>query len=246
LSAGRGLEAVTLDLDGTLVDSLTDETVATMEIARRLAIEHPGIDAALLVRAYWAAHVRVWTPVLAAPPPTTYAGWDPRPVIARIWEQTLKHTGIDADHALPSLVEDWLDVYVGGCTLFEDVRPAIAVLAPAHKLAIITNGTTRTQRPKIVAGGFDRMVGQVWIAQEFGYGKPHPEIFLAALESMDVRPDRAVHVGDSLYADVSGAQAVGMRTVWINRTGAVPEGGASRPDAVISTMAELPVLLGSL
>lgn len=246
LSAGKRLEAVTLDLDGTLVDSTADETVATLEIARRLALDHPGIDTQVLVDAYWAAHVRVWAPVLAAPPPTTYAGWDPRPVIGRIWEQTLQEVGLGGDHSVPSLVEDWLEVYVGGCTLFEDVRPTVAGLASERKLAIITNGTTRTQRPKIVAGGFDRMVAHVSIAQEFGHGKPHSEIFFSTLKSLGVAPESAVHVGDSLYADIGGAKAVGMKAVWINRNGAVPIAGSVTPDAVITSMAELPRVLSTL
>lgn len=246
LSAGKRLEAVTLDLDGTLVDSMADETAATLVIARRLALDNPGIDAQVLVDAYWDAHLRVWAPVLASPPPTTYAGWDPTPVITRIWEQTLQAAGLNADHSVPSLVDDWLEMYVGACTLFEDVRPTVAALAAERKLAIITNGTTRTQRPKIVAGGFDRMVAHFSIAQEFGHGKPHSEIFLAALESLGVAPECAVHVGDSLYADIGGAKAAGMKAVWINRTGAAPIAGSVTPDAVITSMAELPRVLLTL
>jgi putative hydrolase of the HAD superfamily len=46
-----------------------------------------------------------------------------------------------------------------------------------------------------------------------------------------------VHVGDGLDTDVAGAQACGMKAVWINRAGiALPDGYA--PDA------ELPSLTG--
>jgi FMN phosphatase YigB (HAD superfamily) len=43
--------------------------------------------------------------------------------------------------------------------------------------------------------------------------KPHPAIFQRALAEVAVRPEEAVFVGDSLIADVHGAQAVGMRGV---------------------------------
>jgi FMN phosphatase YigB (HAD superfamily) len=46
-----------------------------------------------------------------------------------------------------------------------------------------------------------------------GLRKPHPAIFRQALEEIAVRAEEAVFVGDSLIADVRGAQAVGMRGV---------------------------------
>jgi HAD superfamily hydrolase (TIGR01509 family) len=44
--------------------------------------------------------------------------------------------------------------------------------------------------------------------------KPHPAPFLRALEALAVAPVDAAFVGDSLEADVRGAKALGMTTVW--------------------------------
>jgi putative hydrolase of the HAD superfamily len=47
-----------------------------------------------------------------------------------------------------------------------------------------------------------------------------------------------VHVGDGLETDIAGAQAVGMKAVWINRAGIpLPEGYA--PDAELPSLAGL-------
>jgi putative hydrolase of the HAD superfamily len=43
-----------------------------------------------------------------------------------------------------------------------------------------------------------------------GYAKPHPGIFRAALERAGVGPGEAMHVGDTVSADVAGAQAAGI------------------------------------
>jgi len=43
-----------------------------------------------------------------------------------------------------------------------------------------------------------------------GYDKPDPRLFLAALERIGAEPARAVHVGDTVYADVMGARAAGI------------------------------------
>lgn len=49
------------------------------------------------------------------------------------------------------------------------------------------------------------------------YRKPHPRAFELALAHWNIPPDEAVMIGDSLEADMSGAHALGMKTVWITR-----------------------------
>lgn len=68
-------------------------------------------------------------------------------------------------------------------------------------------------------------------------GKPRPHLFQAALGRVGVPPGEAAMIGDSLFSDVRGAQAVGLRTIWL----APPEGvpGEIRPDLTIHHFAEL-------
>src|SRR3989441_361635 len=61
--------------------------------------------------------------------------------------------------------------------------------------------------------------------------KPRPRIFEAALESLRVRPEDVIHVGDSLVADVQGASRLGIRTVWVNRGGLHRGPADPEPDA---------------
>jgi HAD superfamily hydrolase (TIGR01662 family) len=83
-------------------------------------------------------------------------------------------------------------------------------------------------------------------SSEHGLLKPHPSIFAAALQLVDVRPGDAVMVGDSVRQDVDGARGAGMRAVLLNR------GGSPHPRerelkaagvSVISSLAELPNLV---
>ncbi len=68
-------------------------------------------------------------------------------------------------------------------------------------------------------------------------GKPMPHIFRVALARLDVPPGDAAMIGDSLASDVAGAQAVGLRTIWLAPPDALP--GAIRPDLTIQSFAEL-------
>ncbi len=71
------------------------------------------------------------------------------------------------------------------------------------------------------------------VASEIGSYKPAPrhwEEFFARTGA-----DRASHVqvGASLFHDIAPAQALGLRTVWINRLGEQPE---PRPDVEIGSL----------
>jgi putative hydrolase of the HAD superfamily len=69
------------------------------------------------------------------------------------------------------------------------------------------------------------LVDAVVISAELGAAKPDPAIFRAALERLSAAADDAVHVGDSIEADVEGARAAGIEAVLVARDGAdVPDG----------------------
>ncbi|AVT33698.1 hypothetical protein C6361_34445 [Plantactinospora sp. BC1] len=63
----------------------------------------------------------------------------------------------------------------------------------------------------------------VTISTEVGVAKPDPRIFRAALGQLGVPAGRSVFVGDSLLADVAGAQAAGMIPVLLDRDGTHPD-----------------------
>lgn len=59
-----------------------------------------------------------------------------------------------------------------------------------------------------------------------GVAKPDPRIFEIALEAVGVRPEEAVHVGDSLAMDVLGALAAGVTPLHMDPFGDCPGGPA--------------------
>jgi putative hydrolase of the HAD superfamily len=76
------------------------------------------------------------------------------------------------------------------------------------------------------------------------YRKPHPRIFEMAMSYWDFPPEEIAMVGDSLEADISGAQKLGIFSIWITRRVSSPPANRNiQPDAEIRTLHELPVLL---
>ena len=88
--------------------------------------------------------------------------------------------------------------------------------------------------------GLDDYFEVMSVSCDLGYMKPHAKIYEHALNAMNVAPEETVMVGDSLIADVRGAQVLGMTGVW-NRHHEIDEANTDHvePDFVIDDLAEL-------
>jgi putative hydrolase of the HAD superfamily len=106
-------------------------------------------------------------------------------------------------------------------------RPAHAVLGSAQALldslrgrgirtGLVANSwpePARLLRADVEAYGLADRLDVLVFSEEVGVRKPHPEIFLSALQQLAVEPENALFVGDGLETDVQGAAGVGMITV---------------------------------
>lgn len=148
-------------------------------------------------------------------------------------------TGYDND-----IVEPAFAIFLRYRNQVEFYPEVMAVLHALHTrfcLGAISNGNADIHKV-----GLGEIMRFAISASEFGKAKPHPETFLAAAAAANIEPAQMVHVGDDPHTDVAGAAAVGVRTVWINRTGT--PWPAQRypdvvPDAEIRTLDELPATL---
>jgi putative hydrolase of the HAD superfamily len=83
------------------------------------------------------------------------------------------------------------------------------------KTAIVSNGSSQLQRNKITS--LKLQVDVVIISEEVGVKKPAPLPFLSALKELEVPTSRAWFVGDHPVNDIAGANALGMKTFWLER-----------------------------
>lgn len=81
-----------------------------------------------------------------------------------------------------------------------------------------------------------------------GIRKPDGRIFQMALDHFQVRPEAAAMVGDTLEADILGANRLGIYSIWVTRRSEVAEEGelAIQPQAVVSALIQIPALLGEI
>jgi putative hydrolase of the HAD superfamily len=114
-----------------------------------------------------------------------------------------------------------------------------------YPMGLVSNVSLRPDlmRQDIERLGLGRFLKATVFSSEVGWRKPDPRIFRTALERLGTEPAETVFVGDRLYDDVSGAQAVGMRAV-LTRQFRAEEDPIVTPDAVIDHLRELPRVLG--
>ncbi|MBI2868020.1 MAG: HAD family hydrolase [Chloroflexi bacterium] len=157
------------------------------------------------------------------------------------YQQTIiKGTG--ADVSLETAAQMWqrLRQIPYDLALYDDVLPVIQELEQrGFTIGLISNlwrDLGEICRNLGLAPHLDVVVSSLQAGSE----KPHPPIFHLALAKAGVTPSQAVHVGDQYHADVTGARAVGMTPVLLDR-----DGLASHPDDCLSiaNLRELPSLL---
>jgi putative hydrolase of the HAD superfamily len=112
-------------------------------------------------------------------------------------------------------------------TVFEDSVSGLgAIAATGVGLAIVSNsdGTVERQLMNLgicqVGAGAGVAVATIIDSHVVGRRKPDPAIFEEALRATGATPEQAMHVGDSLVADVEGAMGAGLRPVHFDPLGA--------------------------
>ncbi|QLQ36850.1 HAD family hydrolase [Micromonospora robiginosa] len=116
------------------------------------------------------------------------------------------------------LVEELHDGVVEHMRLDPLVACALRIAADAGWVpVVVTNGAARQQDTKIRRTGLDRYVADWVISEEAGVSKPNPRIFALAAQRARMPLRGAWVVGDSPEADIGGATAVGLPSVWLHR-----------------------------
>ena len=99
---------------------------------------------------------------------------------------------------------------------FPGVLEALARLRAASlRLACVTNKAAAFTAPLLEKTGIAELFDAVVTADQAGQRKPHPEPFLAACRALAVAPARAVVIGDSAN-DAQAARAAGCRVLLVS------------------------------
>lgn len=153
------------------------------------------------------------------------------------FRRTLEALGAsDAEVASRELAAEHMRGLAESVVCPADRRELLTELARRHPLALTSNfDDGATARALLARFGLTDIFHSVVVSAEAGYVKPCKAIFDATCRGLAVEPAECLHVGDSYEADVRGAEAAGLSSLWIS---ADDEDGAGGPR--IADLRELP------
>jgi FMN hydrolase / 5-amino-6-(5-phospho-D-ribitylamino)uracil phosphatase len=226
------IAAVTFDADGTLWDFERVMREALTLVVGALQAHAPDRAADLSVERMIAIREQV-----AAEPALRGASLEQ--VRLASFERALVLLGRPDPELASRLAAIYLRHRFERICLYDDVVSALDTLAthrPVPVLDLVSNGNTDPERC-----GLPHRFQFALFAHHHGVKKPDRRFFEMAVREAGCDPSRIVHVGDSLENDVAGAQALGMRAVWLNRE-RLPNTTTIVPDAEIVSLSELPAV----
>lgn len=154
------------------------------------------------------------------------------------WRKALLECGVDDVDLASELGSMYVTERRVRHVVYDDVVPALERLSQSHNLGLLTNGCPDLQRRKLDASGLRHFFDEVVISGEVGIGKPDTRVFELMLSHMRSSPNDAVMVGNSLRSDIEPANALGMTSIWANRTGK-PSDRAIVHDIEVASLAEM-------
>jgi putative hydrolase of the HAD superfamily len=119
-------------------------------------------------------------------------------------------------------------------------REMLETLSRKYRVAAVTNGDPEMQSAKLDSLGVDCFETVIHAGYDT-LAKPDPEPFHVALDAVDTHVSQALFVGNSLDADIAGAAAAGLRSVWVSD--GVTTDPTPTPDHIIETPGALLELL---
>lgn len=144
----------------------------------------------------------------------------------------------DADAAASSFIR-----YISQRDPYPETVEALMALQTRWRTALLSNADDDYLLPNLDLLGVE--FEAVLSSEKARVYKPLPELFHKMLDTLNVTPGESIYVGDRQLEDVQGPKEVGIHPVWINRSAMPPDPNLPEPAYQISSLLELPGLLGN-
>ena len=169
--------------------------------------------------------------------------------VGKISKQVLRETrfaktftdmGVSPDHIPNQFENDYVNICPTKTNLFPQAHETLTYLQDKYTLHLISNGFKESTEMKVSITGIKKYFTTVVISEIVGYNKPDKAIFEYALNVAGAIISESMMIGDSVEADIRGAQDFGMKAIYFNPA------GKEKPEDVelqITSLCELMKLL---
>jgi|GEM_PF-170557 haloacid dehalogenase superfamily, subfamily IA, variant 3 with third motif having DD or ED/haloacid dehalogenase superfamily, subfamily IA, variant 1 with third motif having Dx(3-4)D or Dx(3-4)E len=237
--AGAALRGVFFDLDDTLIGYAEAERsalAAGCALASRL---EPTISEERLAGAIYDVYRRRFE--YGTPGYRELKTLPTRALRRVLTREALRDLGVSpSDALLEPLMAAYERAESEALTAFPDAVETLSALRPYLNIGLITNGPSAMQRAKLAALALEEWFDEIVVDTEFGHPKPDARIFEFAAGRVGLSRQELLFVGNSLEADIAGANAAGWISVWMNPAGAPPPAASGlTPTYTIARLSDL-------
>lgn len=235
------IRGIIFDVNGTLIDILTDEGDESIYRAIGHYLSYQGIylhrgQVRDLYYAIMDKQRRASTQV--------HYEFD----AVQIWHEFLEVNSAAAAALPPAklaqmplfLAEMYRGISRRRLQLYPEVKAVLDELHPRFKLAVLSDAQSAWARPEMRAVEIESYFDPIIISGDYGFRKPDRRLFEAALAGMGLDAEDAVFVGNDLYRDIFGAGQLRMKTVFFAPDRVITPMDGVDPDYIIYQLSELP------
>lgn len=235
------IEAILLDLNGTLIDIRTDETDETIywELSKFLLYYEIDLTPAEIRTQYFSLLHRQ-----LEESPRPYPEFD----AVKIFGDMLAAQGkIEIPAELPQMMARlYRSLSLRKLDLYAETAALMEFLSSRYRLAAVTDGQSLYARAEMRYLGLEKYFPVTVVSGDLGFRKPDPGMYKKALQMLNVSEKNALFVGNDLYHDVWGAEQAGIRAVMFYSNQGRTHMENYRPAYWMDNLARLPQILRQL
>ena len=132
------------------------------------------------------------------------------------FRKTFLELGLTPELIPTKFEEDFVNIGPTKTNLFESAEKVLNYLQNNYHLHIISNGFKEATLTKMKVSNLNPYFKNVVISEDVGVNKPDKAIFEYALNLAQAQKKESIMIGDSLEADIYGAQNFGMKAIFFN------------------------------
>ena len=197
------IKTVFIDIDDTLIDF-----PSSADFASRKAAEETGITLPENTKEVFVAHnTALWKKVEQG----IYTLDDIR---RTRWKTIFADLGIKYDgEAFEVLFRKHLAY---SKTHVEGAEELLIYLSSKYPVYVASNGPVFQQKNRMECAGLTKYMKDYFISEGVGYSKPSARFFETALRESGADAASSIMIGDSLSADIAGANNAGIKSIWMS------------------------------
>lgn len=240
------LKALFLDMDETLCDTQAANKEATRLMGEELdALYGAAVDSQSVARTYVLGMYRQWSDTQRARYQPIIDQRGEGAFRTQLIRDLLAEQGINdvSEPTAQALLDKFDKDRLSAFHFYPGIEEFLAEARKLFTLVVITNGPEYSQVPKVQAVHLARHVDHIIIGGQEPEQKPAPSIFEKALRLANCEAHEAIHVGDSLAADIAGAHSSGITSVWIQHQQPLDAELGINPHHTVLHPSEVPALI---